>query len=116
MDNYYLASKQNYYTEPVYTSLYAGGALHAGPASGVQQSWFRIPQVLRIFLNPMFIIILVCIMLFIFIIDWYYICPKCYKTIYTKLLQFQGFKYTHLTNQEEEQELTPPITNTNCQF
>ena len=25
-------------------------------------------------------------------------------------------KYARLTNQEEQQELTPPITNTNCHF
>ena len=36
--------------------------------------------------------------------------------IFSKSLQFQWFRYSHLTNQEEEQELTPPITNTNCHF
>ena len=52
MNNDNLASKQNYYTEPVYTE----GALHAEPVyTGVQQSWFRM------FMNPMFIIMLVCI-------------------------------------------------------
>ena len=35
---------------------------------------------------------------------------------YGKLKQFKGFKYPHLTNQEEQQELTPPITTTNCHF
>ena len=33
---------------------------------------------------------------------------------YENLLQFQGFEYSHLTNQKEEQKLTSPITNTNC--
>ena len=41
---------------------------------------------------------------------------------FKKLLQFRGVKYSHLTNQEEEQEITPPIMNTggalhsNCLF
>ena len=35
---------------------------------------------------------------------------------YEKLKQFNGFKYSRLTNQEEHQELTPPITKTNCHF
>ena len=75
MKNDYLASSQNNYFEPVYTGralhtegawraeplytgLHAGGALH----TGVQQNWFRI------FMNPMFIIILVCRTLFIFVL------------------------------------------------
>ena len=36
--------------------------------------------------------------------------------IIEKLLQFKGFKFSHLTNQEDEQEHTPPTTNTNCHF
>ena len=41
---------------------------------------------------------------------------------FKKLLQFRGLKYSHLTNQEEEQEITSPIINTggalhsNCLF
>ena len=38
------------------------------------------------------------------------------KTVIKKLLQLQGFKYSHLTNQEEEQELTPAVSHTNCHF
>ena len=51
-----------------------------------------------------------------FIIYWYYVRPNWYKKIHKKLLQFQGFKYSHLTNQEEEQEITPAVNNTNCHF
>ena len=49
-------------------------------------------------------------------IYWHYVRPKWYKKIHKKLLKFEGFKDSHLTNQEEEQELIPPISNTNCHF
>ena len=42
-----------------------------------------------------------------------YIRPNWYKSIYKKLLQFEGFKYFHLTNQEGE-ALTQQVSNTNC--
>ena len=45
-----------------------------------------------------------------------YIKPNSHKKIYQKQKQFKGFKYSHLTNKEEEQELTPPITSTNSHF
>ena len=35
---------------------------------------------------------------------------------YEKLKQLNGFKYSHLTNQEEQHELTPPIPKTNSHF
>ena len=42
------------------------------------------------------------------------------KFIKNYFLQFQGFKHSHLTNQEggasQEQELTPAVNNTNCHF
>ena len=40
------------------------------------------------------------------------------KKNYEKLLQFQEFKYSHLTSQEQEQEQehTPVVNNTNCHF
>ena len=38
------------------------------------------------------------------------------KKFFKKLLQFQRFKYSHLTHQEEEQELTQGASNTNCHF
>ena len=43
---------------------------------------------------------IVCLILFICIvvaIYWNYFRPRQYKTIYKKLLQFAGFKYSHLT-------------------
>ena len=37
------------------------------------------------------------------------------KQIYKKLLQFERFKHSHLTNQEQQGEaLTQPVSNTNC--
>ena len=53
------------------------------------------------------------IIVIIFIIFWRYIRPKWYKKIYKKLLQFEGFKFSHLTNheQEQEQDLTQPVSN-----
>ena len=68
-------------------------------------------------MNKKFYIGLLCVIFIIVLyIYWYYIKPKYYKKLYQKLKQFKGFKYSHLTNKEEEQELTPPITNTNCHF
>ena len=45
-------------------------------------------------------------------IYWRYIRPKWYNKIFKKTIQFEGFKYSHLTNQEEEHELTQPVSNT----
>ena len=38
------------------------------------------------------------------------------KKFMKKLKQFKAFKYSHLTNQEEEQENTPIVNNTKCHF
>ena len=62
--------------------------------------WFQKTRINTVFTNTMFI---VCLILFIFIvvaIYWNYIRPRQNKTICKKLLQFAGFKYSHLTNQE----------------
>ena len=66
-------------------------------------------------MNKKFYIGLLCV-IFIIVsyIYWYYIRPRHYEKLYQKLKQFKGFKKFHLTNKEEEQELTPPNTNTNC--
>ena len=48
----------------------------------------------------MFIVCLILLICFVVAIYWNYIRPRQYKTIYKKLLQFAGFKYSHLTNQE----------------
>ena len=64
---------------------------------------------------PMFVIICITVIVIIFIIYWYYTRPNWYKKIYKKLLQFEGFKYSNLTNQEQQGEaLTQPVSNTNC--
>ena len=66
-------------------------------------------------MNKKFYIGLLCVIFIIILwVYWYYIRPRHYEKLYQKLKQFKGFKYSHLTNKEEEQELTPPNTNTNC--
>ena len=66
----------------------------------------------------MFIFICISIIVIIYIIFWRYIRPKWYKKTYKKLLQFEGFKYSHLTNQEggasqeQGEALTQPVSNT----
>ena len=68
-------------------------------------------------MNKKLYIGLLCVIFIIILwVYWYYIKPNYYKKLYQKLKQFKGFKYSHLTNKEEEQELTPPNTNTNCHF
>ena len=60
---------------------------------------------------------LLCVIFIIILwVYWYYSRPNYYKKVYQKRKQFKGFKHSHLTNKEEEQELTPPNTNTNCHF
>ena len=68
-------------------------------------------------MNKKLYIGLLCVIFIIILwVYWYYIKPNNYKKLYRKLEQFKGFKYSHLTNKEEEQELTPPNTNTNSHF
>ena len=50
----------------------------------------------------MFIVCLIIFIGIIVVIYWNYIRPRQFKTIYKKLLQFAGFKYSHQTNQERE--------------
>ena len=60
---------------------------------------------------------LLCVIFIIILwVYWYYIKPNYYKKLYQKLKQFKGFKHSHLTKKEEEQELTPPNTSTNSHF
>ena len=66
-------------------------------------------------MNKKFYIGLLCVIFIIVLYIYrYYIRPRHYEKLYQKLKQFKGFKYSHLTNKEEEQELTPPNTNKNC--
>ena len=62
--------------------------------------WFQKTRIYTVFTNPMFIVCLILFICIVVAIYWNYIRPRQYKTIYKKLLQFAGFKYSHLTNQE----------------
>ena len=67
------------------------------------------------FMNPMFITFIIIFIFIAFMIYWYYVRPNWYKKFYKKL---QGFKYSHLISQEEEQgqEITPAVNNTNRHY
>ena len=68
-------------------------------------------------MNKKLYIGLLCVIFIIILwVYWYYIKPNYYEKLYQKLKQFKRFKYSHLTNKEEEQELTPPNTSTNSHF
>ena len=64
--------------------------------------WYQKTQLYKVITNPMFIVCLIILIGIIVVIYWNYIRPRQFKTIYKKLLQFAGFKYSHLTNQERE--------------
>ena len=66
-------------------------------ATTERASWLRKFNPLN---YAMFIFIFIIIIVLIFIIYWRYIRPKWYKKIHEKLLQFEGFKYSHPSNQE----------------
>ena len=71
----------------------------------ITPNWFQKTRIYKVITNPMFIVCLIIFIGFIVVIYWNYIRPRQFKTIYKKLLQFAGFKYSHLTNQEREQEI-----------
>ena len=64
--------------------------------------WFQKTRIYKVFTNPMFIVCLFIFIGIIVVIYWNYIRSRQFKTIYKKILQFAGFKYSHLTNQERE--------------
>ena len=64
--------------------------------------WYQKTQLYKVITNPMFIVCLIIFIGIIVVIYWNYIRPRQFSTIYKKLLQFAGFKYSHLTNQERE--------------
>ena len=64
--------------------------------------WYQKTRIYKVITNPMFIVCLILFIGIIVVIYWNYIRPRQFKTIYKKLLQFAGFKYSHLTNQERE--------------
>ena len=64
-------------------------------------------------MNEKFFIGSLCVIFIIGLYNYcYYIRPRHYEKLYKKLKQFKGFKKSHLTNKEEEHELTPPVTYT----
>ena len=65
-------------------------------------NWFQKTRIYKVITNPMFIVCLILFIGIIVVIYWNYIRPRQCKTIYKRLLQFAGFKYSHLTNQERE--------------
>ena len=74
-----------------------------GEGAGAKASaanWFQKTRIYKTITNPMFIVCLILFIGIIVVIYWNYICPRQFKTFYKKLLQFAGFKYSHLTNQE----------------
>ena len=90
----------------------AGGGAEANAKAGtiattktITPNWIQKTRVYKVITNPMFIVCLIILIGFIVVIYWNYIRPRQFKTIYKKLLQFAGFKYSHLTNQEREQEI-----------
>ena len=64
--------------------------------------WFQKTRIYKVITNPMFIVCLIKFIGINVVIYWNYIRPRQFKTIYKKLLQFAGFRYSHLTNQERE--------------
>ena len=84
-------------------------------------NWFQKTRIYKVITNSMFIVCLIIFIGIIVVIYWNYIRPRQFKTLYKKLLQFAGFKYSHLTNQEREscheQEAigeTPHNNNSHC--
>ena len=67
--------------------------------------WYQKTRIYKVITNPIFIVCLILFIGNIVVIYWNYIRPRQFKTYYKKLLQFAGFKYSHLTNQECEQEI-----------
>ena len=76
----------------------------AGAKAGAV-NWFQKTRIHKVITNPMFIECLILFLGILVVIYWNYILPRQFKTFYKKLLQFAGFKYSHLTNQEGEQEI-----------
>ena len=80
-----------------------GDGTGAGATAGANKLyWYQKTQLYKVITNPMFIVCLIIFIGIIVVIYWNYIRPRQFKTIYKKLLQFEGFKYSHLTNQERE--------------
>ena len=96
----------NDYCLQSYRNNYQGEGVGAGDGAGADVAnklyWYQKTQIYKVITNPMFIVCLIIFIGIIVVIYWNYIRPRQFKTIYKKLLQFAGFKYSHLTNQERE--------------
>ena len=78
------------------------GAGAEANAKATAANWFQKTRIYKVITNPMFIVCLILFIGIIVVIYWNCIRPRHFKTIYKKLLQFAGFKYSHLSNQERE--------------
>ena len=92
----------NDYCLQSYRNNYQGEGDGAGADVANKLYWYQKTQIYKVITNPMFIVCLIMFIDIIVVIYWNYIRPRQFKTIYKKLLQFAGFKYFHLTNQERE--------------
>ena len=92
----------NDYCLQSYRNNYQGEGDGAGADVANKLYWYQKTQIYKVITNPMFIVCLILFIGIIVVIYWNYIRPRQFKTIYKKLLQFAGFKYSHLTNQERE--------------
>ena len=100
--------RNNYQGEGAGAGDCAGGGAKAGTIAttkAITPNWFQKTRIYKVITNPMFIVCLIIFIGFIVVIYWNYIRPRQFKTIFKKLLQFAGFKYSHLTNHEREQEI-----------
>ena len=93
--------RNNYQGEGAGVKASAGGGAGAGAGAGAA-NWYQKTRIYKVITNPMFIVCLIIFIGIIVVIYWNYIRPRQFKTLYKKLLQFAGFKYSHLTNQERE--------------
>ena len=81
-----------------------GAGAETGAKTGANKLyWYHKTQIYKVITNPIFIVCLIIFIGIIVVIYWNYIRPRQFKTIYKKLLQFAGFKYSHLTNRERDQ-------------
>ena len=92
----------NDYCLQSYRNNYQGEGDGAGADVANKLYWYQKTQIYKVITNPMFIVCLIIFIGIIVVIYWNYIRPRQFKTFYKKLLQFAGFKYSHLTNQERE--------------
>ena len=100
----------NDYCLQSYRNNYQGEGAGAGDGAGADGAtaganklyWYQKTQLYKVITNPMFIAYLIIFIGIIVVIYWNYIRPMSFKKIYKKLQQFEGFKYSHLTNQERE--------------